>query len=136
MRTIKFRAWDKKEKRMMKWIDSIIWGNTRIESVKQTTPLQGHARKIEDVELMQYTGLSDKNGKEIYEGDIFPCIYYFDGCKKHKLEVVFDEESAGFRLKNHGECHQPNVTKRISDMERQEIIGNIYSNPEFLQEKK
>jgi len=130
MRTIKFRAWDKIKKKIV-MVDNIEFmpDSNDGEDINHWHDITRHI-------LMQFIGLSDKNGKEIYEGDIFPCIYYFDGCKKHKLEVVFDEESAGFRLKNHGECHQPNVTKRISDMERQEIIGNIYSNPEFLQEKK
>ena len=81
---------------------------------------------------MQFTGLKDKNGKEIYEGDIFNCIYDFDGCTEHKVGVVYIEAAAAFRLKNFGECHQQGVTKNIFDMERKEVIGNIYENPELL----
>lgn len=80
----------------------------------------------------QSTGLKDKNGKEIYEGDIFDCIYLFDGCKKHKLKVVWQENTGRFWLENIGECHQPNVTKTISDMIRSKVIGNKFENPELL----
>ena len=85
----------------------------------------------EQYDLMQYTGLLDRHGKEIYEGDIFDCIYKFDGCNEHKLEVVWDETSASFRLKSHRKCHQPYVAKIMSDLGRLEIIGNIYENPEL-----
>src|SRR3990167_9776333 len=76
------------------------------------------------VEVNQFTGLTDKNGKEIYEGDIFNCIYDFDGCKKHKQAVVYVEVSARFITKDYGECHQPNVMQNMSDMIRMEVIGN------------
>jgi len=133
-REIKFRAWDKVSKLMIYgfWIGSIT-GMVRLvvqQAKDGSEVILGEL--INDLELMQFTGLKDKNGKEIYEGDLFDCIYKFDGCKKHKLEVIWNEESAGFKLKNHGECHQPNVSKTMWDLERLEVIGNIYENPELL----
>lgn len=81
----------------------------------------------------QFTGLKDKKGKEIYSGDLFNCIYHFDGCTKHRLEVYWNSEAVGFKLRGvSGECHQPNVIQTMSDMTRQEVIGNIYENPELL----
>jgi len=124
MREIKFRAWDK-EANLWAGLDYLQFSNGKLYWTNNN--------EIADkVILMQFTGLTDKNGKEIYEGDIFDCIYKFDGCINHKLEVVWHNESASFRLKNHGECHQPNVEKRVSNMERKEVIGNIYENPGLI----
>jgi len=128
MREIKFRVWDKKNKRMMNWIDSIIWNSMGIESVKQTTPLQGHARKIEDVELMQYTGRNDKNGVEIYEGDI---VREWNGDMR---EIVFNSSRAAFIAKM---CPKPMVDMPtwIRRIKEPEVISNIYENPELLVKK-
>ena len=108
-REIKFRAWD---------------------GIRMTTSGIG----TEYMKLMQYTGLKDKNGKEIYEGDIFDCIYYSDGCN-HKNEVVWVNQTARFHLKGHGGCQQKFVAQGVFDMTRKAIIGNIYENPELLKEE-
>jgi uncharacterized phage protein (TIGR01671 family) len=71
MREIKFRAWDKDSKRMRYAEDLIGPGGWVIQF--HGVPLEIGIHGVfepENVELMQYTGLEDKNGKEIYEGDI------------------------------------------------------------------
>lgn len=77
----------------------------------------------------QYTGLTDKNGKKIFEGDIIKCISRFDA---KDMVVIF--ETAEFHLvdcqryKNYTECCG---YKQFGTLET-EVIGNIYDNPELL----
>ena len=116
-RTIKFRAWDKIDKTMC----------------ISTSHIETWFEMKNRYELMQFTGLLDKNGKEIYEGDLFRCIYYQDRHLDHIYEVNWNKHNAGFRLKRHGkECLQIYVIQTMSDTSRNEIIGNIYENPELL----
>ncbi len=134
MREIKFRAWDKfghPEKQMCEVIEIDF---KELKVLLKAKNNQEYWRLFKDVELMQFTGLKDKDDKEIFEGDIFNCIYKSDGCK-HKLIIVWDKENAGFKLKNIGECDQPTVRQTFFDMQRYEVIGNIYKNPELLEEK-
>lgn len=80
----------------------------------------------------QYTGLKDKNGTRIFEGDIL--IYVVDGeyDVNEKFLVVFDDDEAAFRTKFYCEgkymCYED-----IISCENFEVIGNIHDNPELLE---
>ena len=143
MREIKFRAWDKNDKRM-------IYFNGRIEFMYEYSCLAFHQKNhsVIDYEkdnyiLMQYTGLKDKNGKEIYEEDICrwisPMKYIMSGCKKMEFinyEVKFldgafwlseEEYKDGSLLRN--ACEEDVL---YQGLENCEVIGNIHENKELL----
>ena len=85
----------------------------------------------DSAKLMQFTGLKDKNGKEIYEGDIVLSKYFdnrIDKYVKRKAKVMF--ERGCFLVKNG--YWTPLLTNIIGDTWALEIIGNIYENPELL----
>jgi hypothetical protein len=124
MREIKFRAWDKENEKMMK-VSSLHLENKEI-SVKEN----GTFRLFRMQDLMQYTGLNDKNGKEIYENDLI-------SCNKHKNIVVFFEGGC-FKVK-----YLRNSTTTITctlnsflEKYKCKISGNIYEHPELLEEQK
>ena len=121
MREIKFRAWD---------TDSNVW----IGNVKDWEARYLNDKDTDNI-LMQYTGLKDKNGVEIYEGDIVRVQYYnnYNAPKniQHKQESIeevrYDEEMVTFRFGNIFPFHLWNDT--LKDIE---IIGNIYENKDML----
>ena len=118
MKTIKFRAWNKKANG---WYASptvpFWWSIKDNESVTITTN-----DLSKDVVLMQYINLLDKNGVEIYEGD----IYTHDNCVlKH---VVHDNVSF---LQHLGLMWQDKPQELVYE-NNVEIIGNLYENPELL----
>lgn len=141
-REIKFRAWDKKEKRMY----GRMWPKMQIDSV-------GAFGFPEDelYTVMQYTGLLDKNGKEIYEGDIV-CIDdtwtetvdvgvgsvpVAQTPDNHLLSVEFDGGEFGVYVKESKEVLSKgwySLRSLVDEVgaDRFEIIGNIYSNPELI----
>lgn len=117
-REIKFRFWD--------LLDCKMWADTDLE--------EHTLQSIRDWEgyLLQYTGLKDKNGKEIYEGDIVKLwfdegeevfwnsflVKFFEGC--------FICEFLG------GDTEEYPIFEYWNDTQDLEIIGNIYENPELL----
>lgn len=118
MSEIKFRAWDKLNKDMFN-VESINFQERRV--YKDTVSYH----KFEDIDLMQYTGLKDEYGDEIYEGDIVTLHN-----RKHR--VIFNTEGARFVLRN--DEFELEITFINHNNERMEIVGNIYENPELIEE--
>ena len=124
MRKIKFRAWDKENEKMMK-VSSLHLENKEI-SVKENGTF--HLFRMQD--LMQYTGVKDKNGKEIYEGDI---LFFRD--ENTKYVVVWQD--AAFIIKSIEIRKYSEEMCWIDDTEICcEIVGNIYENKNLLEENE
>ena len=104
MREIKFRAWDK---RYRTWH---LWGL----NVNPETGAYFTGPPHNELIHCQFTGLHDKNGKEIYEGDILK-----SETMRTLMTVKWWDESAGFNL---AWIQGHNIT----------VIGNIYENPELI----
>ena len=118
MREIKFRAWDKQEKEMLLWND---WS----DEIKDAIPHDAGDEWTERCIVMQFTGFHDKNGKEIYEGDIVRCLV---GVEFHR-EVVFKD--GNYYLINGENMIFPIQVVNTSHTES-EVIGNIHENPEMM----
>jgi uncharacterized phage protein (TIGR01671 family) len=131
MREIKFRAWQKHHKRMLEVVNIDFRNNLLTADYGEGVAPRLNTFDIEDFKVMQHTGLKDKNGKEIYEGDIVDSWSGLDTHKMYIREVVKKEEeprldfnpSTGFTLCKGNE-------------HLFEVIGSIYENPELLEETK
>jgi len=140
MREIKFRAWDKIGKWMID-VGSIDWNNNCIIRPKPND----YPHTLDSTELMQYTGLHDKNGKEIWEGDIVAIRRENDGTWEsgdcERAEIEYYGEYGAFVLTIYtvfgGEGYESLVGSEVGKYyrERIEVIGNIYENPELLETK-
>ena len=135
-RKIKFRAYDKEDERMTYFDDEdYLYHCPFILRLEQVFKKDSNYDDYEDfeykdvtdkIELTQYTGLHDKNGKEIYEGDILKVIY---NNKTEIFEVRYDEENTCFRM------YYENLKFldfTIEEIDLYEVIGNIYENSELL----
>jgi uncharacterized phage protein (TIGR01671 family) len=142
MREIKFRAWHKKDKQMIGAITVLRFDPDGIRGWAQCNWNDKKNNAIgnfqpEEVELMQYTGLLDKNGKEIYEGDLVKgqVASEVEGAEPFRFEatkVVWCEECGGFHLM--GFFHD--CLYRFSNQNAVEVIGNIYENSELLSKEE
>lgn len=120
---IKYRAWDKLNNRMVKvWgISFKAWKDDEINFVTVEYDDGTYQLSGTDVELLQFTGLLDKNGKEIYESDIL--FYQYEDIPYEY--VKWDVDSGGWTTSENGLMAQD-----LTD--NAEILGNIYENPELL----
>lgn len=156
MREIKFRAWFAKERKMVdvKQIDFFGgrlgkthatihaetdfekggWFSKLKESTNRNTSLPNSNEQIKRVNLMQYTGMEDSKGNEIYEGDIvrFPFREYDEDCVVVSPRVGYVRFTFGqwsVRIKENNRSTNLYGT----DSRKIEIIGNIHDNPELLE---
>lgn len=84
---------------------------------------------------MQYTGLKDKDGKEIYEGDVVSVKYLYDKRTTDRAQVSWQEDKAGFGLKSlKGLTNEVYELYQVTAEHNLEIIGNIHENKELLDE--
>lgn len=129
MREIKFRAWDKKQNCMDDFSDMFIRTNEDIyeeAGIKYDTPnLEVERVNTGRYEIMQYTGLKDKNGKEIYEGDIVimkddPEDIGSVAWDSHDMEWVISMATTECKMGGYWSYEL-------------EVIGNIHDNPELLE---
>jgi len=139
MREIKFRAWDKKYNMMIQaesfqrdqmWISGI----GEVFEIGEWSDYGGGGKTEDDCSdqyiLMQYTGLKDKNGKEIYEGDIIST----DLDRPFNI-VVFRNGAFMFQCHDNGKDYYDymfSVDEESDRWEYGEVIGNIYENPELM----
>tara|TARA_R110000868_G_C10867139_1_gene761987 strand:+ start:26 stop:364 length:339 start_codon:yes stop_codon:yes gene_type:complete len=109
-REIKFRAWDTRENTMDNnpESDTLVWEGDKFNE----------AFKTERYTLMQYTGLKDKNGKEIYEGDVVKI-------GEAVWQIVWDVDC--YLLKGKRE-----IGFSLSESKKCEVIGNAYETPGLI----
>jgi len=132
MREIKFRAWDKRTKRMFTPMQfgcmaGCIPPETITEVWHQRSQVSDDGEWITDFDLMQYTGLKDKNGKEIFEGDILRN----EESKKSDFYISFDCCWNAIYKGNFALCLSPVLNEKGGC----EIIGNIYEHSYLLNKK-
>ena len=132
MREIKFRAWLKEDKKMEN-VKTMDFTDKTIRCLKKNEFINAYLLRrvsFDDVELMQYTGVKDKNDKEIYEGDI---LFFRDENTKYVVvwqDTAFIIKSIEIRKYSEKMCW-------LDDTEICcEIVGNIYENKNLLEENK
>ena len=126
MREIKFRAWDKEYKSMHE-ASYIDWHENEVGYDKGN-----YYTNLDSCILMQYTGLKDINGKEIYESDIVRCMLGEHWNYKETIGTVLFH-CGEWALEEKGSMFFKIKLYRCKEIE---IIGNIYENPELLCEEK
>lgn len=132
MREIKFRVWDHNTDTMMipdnfEFYDSKIgW----IDASREAGPGSGNDGYPDQFEIMQYTGLHDKNGREIYEGDIVN-VHRVALSPDDRIGWVEYTAKYGYSIRfGNRSCRQSDWAN--DEGAKYEVIGNIFENPELL----
>lgn len=138
MRDIKFRCWDTENKEMLD-VQELDYADSYNGQPMIRTTMYNDYFDTEEIILMQYTGLKDKNGKEIYEGDIvrtFALRQYINGYVKYnndrgRFDIGWMSEIE--KYKNNG--FVGSLSCMTNDYDCLEIIGNIYENQGLLEKE-
>lgn len=140
--TPRYRAWIKTEKRMFFSDDILAIDYENKEIVTQQVYFENglpddrdiYCYDFDDIELMQSTGLKDKNGKEIFEGDIVRTTRFLGRADEIGGFYEYDKEFIGIVKQFEGSWVIDTGSDAVclwTEIEENEIIGNIYENKEF-----
>ena len=133
-REIKFRVWDKELENMFyngKWVNNdsfvfdLLTGDLYLKDLEDNQVYKYHEQ--DRFIITEYTGLKDRNGKEIYEGDI--CLSE----KQYKCYVEWNKDEASFYFID--PMDGKSMIDTLTAPEKVQVIGNIYENPELCEEK-
>nr|DAW51413.1 MAG TPA: YopX protein [Caudoviricetes sp.] len=137
----RFRAWLKNDKKMVD-ADEIHWDNGNFEFIGDGITFQ---RLADEVELMQSTGLFDKNGQEIFEGDIleiqglrmvvkFGSYRYLEPSNKGRQSFAVVYDGLGFYVKTFNVIAPDDISPFEPETLKESVVtGNIYENPDLLE---
>lgn len=136
----KYRAWDYDDKQMWKVIgwSETIWGDCEDDYLiicdfdESPRFKETNVRHSLEFKLMQFTGLKDKNGREIYEGDILE----FNDCSYARTAGHVDDKILKSKVEFYYGAFWVDgilLLDAIQNDEELEIVGNIYENPELLE---
>lgn len=143
MREIKFRAWNGRAKQTAQYAAAIQMGDTQGTPSSVNVIVNGNNETWEvehdKVELLQYTGLHDKNGVEVYDGDIVS-FEDSDGGYEYRDVVIntgiVEYGELGFYFTNRVAVEMDDFYIKDGRCDGIEVIGNIYENPDLLEADK
>ena len=127
MNNLKFRVWDKKLQ-ILGTVSNIDFEFEEVTFYIDDEEELDVSQTFKDVEIMQSTGLFDKNGKEIFEGDIIDVGTRIPFLNK----IQRDEETAYLKLVPLDKRWTESYFTNFEDKSRYEVVGNIYENKELL----
>lgn len=114
MRDLKFRTWDTVLKQFVPLANAVAW-----PSFDELV-----SKESQRYSIMKFTGLKDKSGVEIYEGDVFG--------KRKEFRAVVEQEEDGRRIVKFVDKKIPSMSITNRLIKESEVIGTIYENPELL----
>lgn len=136
---IKLRIWDIKKQKMYFIAKLDMWGsedNWTVDLCDESADEQLFDVEISSDDLMRYTGLKDKNGCEIWEGDILKIVNNLNESTKkewHFCEVIFKKEAAAFVSQQVNSVFYSHFDDYNVPVVTFEVVGNIYKNVEYIE---
>ena len=117
-------------------IEEVGVGNKDVPSMGILYTLNKDIFMVDPATVGQYTGLTDKNGKKVFEGDIVSYVIVTGGIEELEIpanvrhEVTFDESHAAYKIGYHYAC--TGTMRDVVDAKNIIVIGNRWDNPELL----